>query len=335
MSVAAAELGLVERFAAEHFVLNSISEPRQTRVLAGLRHFEAYLDGRELKDATPEDLNGWQVSMLNAGLLPSTVSFYLRSVTPFYSWAWRNRVIDAEQYMRLREIRPPRGSGAGVPRPYSRRELIRLWEQLEAKYPYTTDLIVKRFRNGSSPMRSVKKHAVRLQLEAIIELALACGLRQSEIYQLTIDDLHPDNKYLVVSGKRVDQNPKVREVPYPTSTRKAIRNWLRFRGYMGATGDHPWCSITGPDPIAPLTQFRMRDILSFGDWQLHRLRHTCATERLRAGMELEKLQRFLGHADIAQTMRYAQLVRGDIHKSSERIDMTFQKSIRPDPRAGL
>jgi hypothetical protein len=35
-----------------------------------------------------------------------------------------------------------------------------------------------------------------------------------------------------------------------------------------------------------------------GNWQLHRFRQTCTTNWLRAGMPIDKLSRFLGHANI-------------------------------------
>jgi integrase len=329
--MAAATVDVVSRFAGEHFTLNSISQRRQDQVLAALARLAAFLPG-DLIDATDHDLRAWMVSLLaDDGLAPSTVAWHLKMVMPFYTWCWRSRLISPDDLMRLREVSPPRGYNASVPRPYTRKQLAALWAALEGRWAYAPESAIHRWRTGIAKWPRVKSHAMRLQLTAIIELALVCGLRRNEIYRLSIDDCHWDNKYIVVHGKRHDQNDKVREVPYPDSTREAIAAWFRFRGLMGATTDCLWLSVTGPDPVMALSEWRMKQVLNTlpGDWQLHRLRHTCATERLRAGMELEKLQRFLGHANLQQTMRYAQLVRGDIHKASERIDADFQRAIRP------
>ena len=87
-------------------------------------------------------------------------------------------------------------------------------------------------------------------------------------------------------------------------------------------------------PVPGLSRVQMLRLMSsFGDWELHRLRHTCATERLRAGMPLEDLKEFLGHANIQMTLRYTKLVREDIHKSAARIDADFQSAIRPKKKA--
>lgn len=322
---------VIDRFAAEHFTLNSISGTRRVRVLRALDQYAAWLGETPIEQATATELRQWLVHLKSDGRQASTVAWYLKMIRPFYRWAWRERIIDADAWLRIKDVAPPRGYDGAVPRPYSGKELAQMWAALDEKFPLTTRYRITRWRNGNMRFRGpLRRHAMRLQLDAIIELALVCGLRRNEIYNLSIDDVHPDNKYIVVHGKRHDQHDKVREVPYPESTRNAIREWFRMRLWMQpAPGLKLWLSITGPEPAAELSTERMATILhSFGPWTLHRLRHTCATERLRAGMALQDLQKFLGHSNINMTLRYAQLVREDIHKASERIDADFQRAIR-------
>jgi site-specific recombinase XerD len=66
-----------------------------------------------------------------------------------------------------------------------------------------------------------------------------------------------------------------------------------------------------------------------GAWELHRFRHTCGTEWLRAGMELELVSKLLGHANITQTLGYAQIVSDDVHRSAMRHHDTFTRAMRP------
>lgn len=321
----------IEQFCASHFTLNSISPGRRRQVRHALRDYQAWLD-KPIEEAGDQELCAYLIALLDDDRMPSTVAWRLKMLKPFYGWMWRTRQIDAERWMRIHDVRPPRGSGQRAPRPYSRKELARMWADLDRLYPYRDNaLSIKRWRNGTSSFSGrIRRHAMRLQLDAIIELALVCGLRCSEIYQLSIDDCHWDNAYIVVHGKRVDQNPKVREVPYPDSTRDAVRAWFRFRGLMGVKHERLWCSVTGPDPYVAMSPRRMGGVMrQLGGWELHRLRHTCATERLRAGMRIEELRDFLGHANIAQTQAYAQLLRGDIHKAAARSDKVFQRAIRP------
>lgn len=320
---------LIARFEAEYYTLNSITDRRRMYAQRALRDFEQSLDG-PVEGADANDLRAWMAAMMDRGLAASTVAWHLMMVRPFYRWLWEARLISAEDSMRIQSVSPPRGYNTGKPQPYSRKELAQLWAELDAKFPFTNERRIKRWRKGTSGYRNVKKHVMRCQLEAIIQLALVCGMRKNEIYELSLNDAHFDNHYIVVHGKRVDQHAKPRKVPYPDSAREAMKRWLRMRAWLEATHDCLWCSVTGPEPASKLRQNRMDTILhSFGDWRMHRLRHTCATERLRAGMEIYELQKFLGHANLSQTLAYAEIVAGDIEKAAEESDPEFQRAIRP------
>ena len=64
-------------------------------------------------------------------------------------------------------------------------------------------------------------------------------------------------------------------------------------------------------------------------WIWHRFRHTCATEWLRAGMELQELSKLLGHASIQQTLCYAEIVRDDIARSMRKVESGFSTATGP------
>ena len=68
-------------------------------------------------------------------------------------------------------------------------------------------------------------------------------------------------------------------------------------------------------------------LTTIGDWQLHRFRHTSATMWLRAGVKLELVSRYLGHARIQQTLAYAELIRDDIQVAVERNESRFARLI--------
>ncbi|MBW4362503.1 site-specific integrase [Flavobacterium taihuense] len=55
----------------------------------------------------------------------------------------------------------------------------------------------------------------------------------------------------------------------------------------------------------------------------HVARHTFATSFLRAGGQIEKLQRLLGHSDIGQTMIYSHIVQADANAEIFLIDTLF------------
>src|SRR5205823_5800956 len=89
------------------------------------------------------------------------------------------------------------------PRPYKRRELQRFREELDARFP-----LLPATGPGSQSLRSylrrgrfnlaVRRHARRLQLEAQVALALEAGLRLSELFHITMGQVHYENGAIVV-----------------------------------------------------------------------------------------------------------------------------------------
>ena len=65
-------------------------------------------------------------------------------------------------------------------------------------------------------------------------------------------------------------------------------------------------------------------------WFLHKFRATFATMHLQAGVDLRTVQSWLGHKDLASTMRYLKPARG--REVRERFNRTFTElSAKPRP----
>lgn len=319
---------LIDRFADEHFALNQISPRRQDDVRSSLALLDAWLPA-PIEQVTPADLREWMTELVESGLNVNTVRWRLNAVKPFLRWLRQAKVIDGDAWVELSEVRPPRGATSQCePRPYTRKELDAFWRALDERYPTTTDYYLRRYARGTSPIRRVRTHCQHAQVEAIVKLALYCGLRRTEIYALSIDDMHPDNAYLVVHGKREDHRPKVREVAYSEGAREAVTAWFRCRRMLAPLHNAPWITL-GRNTLEPLEFGSLAHMLGkIGTgYALHRFRHTCATERLRQRMPLEELRDFLGHADIQQTLEYAKLLRDDIARSIEQTEGGFEKAV--------
>jgi integrase len=169
---------------------------------------------------------------LRSRLHVNTVRKHLHAIKPFYRWAWQQRIMDADSFMRIRDIEAPRGSSArGRPRPYKVAEVQRFWAELDARWPLSTERTLTRFARGTSRYNRVWRHAMFLQTQAVTSLALFGGLRHSEIRHAGIDDIHPDNAYIVVNHAKspfgVGQG--YREVPYTVERRRMVAAWLESR----------------------------------------------------------------------------------------------------------
>jgi site-specific recombinase XerC len=71
---------------------------------------------------------------------------------------------------------------------------------------------------------------IRLQLDAVVALALHCGLRRQEVFRLDLDAMHDDNSYVVVWGKSAPPwtGDDYRTVPYTSTSRSLVAPWCRM-----------------------------------------------------------------------------------------------------------
>jgi site-specific recombinase XerD len=338
-------MNVTERFTAEHLVFNNISPGRCHETLIVLGGLESRLEeeGRDLSQVTSADFLGYSSELLAGGLHVNTVRKKMNMLRGFFTWAYTAGVITADQYLRLKAVKNPRGStGVTQPKPYTTAEMAVFWETINRKLPYLPDraagergrgsFAVRRWIEGKGPWARVWRHAFRLQLDCMIRLALDLGMRSSEIYGLSVDDVHYDNEYFVVRGKADPTTGyvKIREIPYTDEARARVYAWLEFRATMRPTHDRPWLVCYAQWRNNPMPEDRfgslLQDSLGMG-WRWHRLRHTCATEWLRAGMDLEQVSRLLGHATLQQTLCYVEISKRDIGKSMARRQGTFNEAV--------
>lgn len=326
-----------ERFYSEYFVLNSISADRRVVVRKALERLRAFA-GVPLEQVTDDQLRGFLSELVSQGLHVNTVRKYNHACKPFFRWAWERGIVDADRYMRIQAVKNPRGSTSrALPRPYKRAEIAQFWTDLETAWPLAPPTRLRRWEKGVAKYRRVWRHAMRLQITAAGSLALYGGLRRSEIYNLSIDDMHPDNEYIVVRGKTVVHNvEKLREVPYTEAGREATAAWLEFRELLAPPHDRPWLildpratpnsALLPSSPLAPVSLDRFTRLLGPG-WEFHRMRHTAATEWARAGVPIERVSRLLGHSSIQQTMGYYELLKDDVAASMRRFETNFMTAV--------
>lgn len=317
----------IERFQSEHQDYNNLSADRRVEQVRVLDQLSRFAEKDDLLTIEASDIRAFLGAERKRGLAASTVAKKLKMIRPFYGWAWESKLIDAERMMEMRAVKAPNGDGnEGLPRPYSRKELDQFRAELNARWPTVEPKFWERWRRGTSPYRRIQSHAMRIQIEAIVALALHCGLRRQEIFDAAIDDIHYDNAYVVV---RKGKGGKYREVPHTTLSRMAIRTWLELRAELKPKHDSLWLCLAWDDiKTQPMRWDRFRKLLrTIGDWQYHRFRHTAGTEWLRATKRIEIVQKLLGHSRVQQTLRYAELVRDDLHDAVAKAELQFQDAV--------
>lgn len=147
--------------------------------------------------------------------------------------------------------------------------------------------------------------------KTILELLYGCGLRNSELIGINLEDIHWSNETILVRGK----GRKERMVPLGDTAAEAIREYLIKRKELLAAKKR-----TTPALLVNLRGQRLttRSVgrivkhiaVSKGlspDVHPHTLRHAFGTHLLEEGADLRAIQEMLGHERLSTTQRYTQL----------------------------
>ena len=245
--------------------------------------------GRDLGDASAEDIEAYFAALGARGLSPATASRRRAAVRQFYRFVlgegWRtddpSRRVDA----------PKRGRP--LPKVLSRDEV---------------DAIIA--------AASAKDGAQGLRIGCVVELIYASGLRISELTALPLAALARDPADLMVTGK----GGKDRLAPLNDAARRAVKAYLEVRKTFLPKGDlaNPWL-FPSRGKAGRMTPRRFAQLLDEAAADAgvdparvspHVLRHAFATHLLEGGADLRVVQKLLGHADIATTQIYTH-VAGD------------------------
>jgi integrase/recombinase XerD len=143
---------------------------------------------------------------------------------------------------------------------------------------------------------------------ALLELLYATGCRASEVSNLTLADLHLNERYCLAHGK----GSKDRLTPLGGAAVAAVREYLKEERPKLAKGrsEPPWLLLSRGgkrlrrEAIWMLVKRYVRRIGANPDVSPHTLRHSFATHLLAGGADLRQVQELLGHASIATTQIY-------------------------------
>lgn len=167
----------------------------------------------------------------------------------------------------------------------------------------------------------INQPATRLR-SACLLLMLHSGLRSGECVAVRCRDLDlPAQRLIIRQGK----GQRDRLVYLSLSTCQAIQAYLQDS--HPNPSDPLWCYPNGK----PMTQSWLATQVSAVGKAIgidglypHRLRHTCATRLLNAGMDITRIQKLFGHEMISTTMIYAKVqdatLEADYRQALRRIE---------------
>ena len=142
---------------------------------------------------------------------------------------------------------------------------------------------------------------------AVLMLLARLGLRAGEVAALELADIDWRAGEIVVRGK----GRRAERLPLPADMGEALVGWLR-RGRPRCEATTVFTRVRAPH--RPLTSGGVSAIVraacaraGLPELHAHRLRHTAATEMLRAGASLPEVGQVLRHASVLTTAIYAKV----------------------------
>ena len=145
--------------------------------------------------------------------------------------------------------------------------------------------------------------------KAMLELMYGCGLRVSELVNLTLNDIDMTNSLIRILGK----GSKEREIPIGEYSVYYLKEYLNIRDdllkgrpcsklFLNNHGS----SISRQGFFKMLKQLLKEKGLNT-DVSPHTLRHSFATHLINRGADLRSIQEMLGHSDISTTKIYTKI----------------------------
>jgi integrase/recombinase XerC len=148
--------------------------------------------------------------------------------------------------------------------------------------------------------------------QVILELLYGCGIRNSELIGINLDDIRWSNEMILVRGK----GRKERYVPFGDTAKAAVQAYLparqRVLGETKRTNERALlvnlrgARLTTRSVGRIVKQIAVARGLS-PDVHPHTLRHAFGTHMLEEGADLRAIQEMLGHERLSTTQRYTQL----------------------------
>jgi integrase len=149
---------------------------------------------------------------------------------------------------------------------------------------------------------------------AVLMLLVRLGLRAGEVTALRLEDIDWRAGDILIRGK----GPRLERLPLPADVGKAVAAWLK-RGRPRCAAREAITRVRAPHRaltsggVAAIVDAACRRA-GVGHINAHRLRHTAATEMLRAGAGLTEIGQVLRHRSSMTTAIYAKVDRSGLRE---------------------
>lgn len=249
-----------------------------------LDNFAAYVGARDWRGIDHLTIRGFLSHLYEKGLGKTSVARALAAVRSFYRWLAQEGVVEQNPAALVSTPKLPKK----LPRVPTIEEMNTV---LDGQMPEV----------ASFPERD----------RMMFELLYGCGIRNSELIGINLDDIRLSSEAILIRGK----GKKERYVPFGDSVKAALAVYLPLRQQTLAERKKITTALLINQRGGRLTTRSVGRIIKkvavakglSPDVHPHTLRHAFGTHMLEEGADLRSIQEMLGHERLSTTQRYTQL----------------------------
>jgi integrase/recombinase XerC len=250
-----------------------------------LAEFAAYVGPQDWREIDHVLIRGYLSNLYERGLSKTSVARHLAALRSLYKWLAQEGVVQQNPAALVATPKLPKK----LPRVPTIEEVSGV---LDSEMPECS--------------------AFTERDRAMMELLYGCGIRNSELIGINLQDIRWSNQLILVRGK----GRKERYVPLGDSAAIAVREYLPARQKVLSQTKHlkeaallinlRGSRLTTRSVGRIVKQIAVANGLS-PDVHPHTLRHAFGTHMLEEGADLRAIQEMLGHERLSTTQRYTQL----------------------------
>jgi len=246
--------------------------------------FAAYAGSRGWKQIDHIAVRGFLSQLYGNGLSKTSVARALAAVRSLYRWLAREGIVEQNPAKLV-----------ATPKLAKKLPRVPTIEEMNAVI------------DGAMPEVAAFPERDRLMLE----LLYGCGIRNSELTGINVDDIRLSAEAILIRGK----GKKERYVPFGDSVKSALAAYLPERQkVLEPNHKHSTALLINlrGDRLTTRSVGRIIKKIAVAkglspDVHPHTLRHAFGTHMLEEGADLRAIQELLGHERLATTQRYTQL----------------------------
>jgi integrase/recombinase XerC len=249
-----------------------------------LEEFSRYVGSRDWKNIDHVAIRGFLSHLYEKGLSKASVARSLAAVRSLFRWLAQEGMVEHNP---AKLVSTPK-----LPKKLPRVPTI---EEMNAVL------------DGQMPEVAAFPERDRL----LLELLYGCGIRNSELIGINVDDIRVSAEAILIRGK----GKKERYVPFGGSATAALAAYLPMRQKRLAETRKTTPALLinwrgGRLTVRSVGRIVKKIAVAKGlspDVHPHTLRHAFGTHMLEEGADLRAIQEMLGHERLSTTQRYTQL----------------------------